>query len=218
MSLYQHLSLPLPSSPLTAPTPIFIYGGSGAVASTGLQLAKLSGCTVITTASPSNFDYLRSLGADQVLDYRSKTLAEDVLKANGGKKLLYAWDAQAVGFSAEICLSVLEESKEARFVTLGGPRPEALKGMNPQVQWSGTNAFTAYGEDFFLFGRHKAVPEDHEFAGKILEIGAQLLKEGRLRVMKVFVNRGGKGLEGMVEGLEEMGAGRVRGGKLVYTL
>lgn len=218
MSLYQKLGLPFPSQPLTNGTPVFIYGGSGAVAMIGLQLAKLSGCTVITTASPSNFELLQSLGADHVVDYRSENLIEDILSFTRGKLLNYAWDAQAVGSSAEVCLSILEDSASSRVASLGGPRPQALQDKNPKVRWFGTNAYTAYGEKFHLFGVHDVVPEDFEFAGRMIQIGQGLLAEGKLKPTRAFVDRGGKGLSGMLEGLEEMGAGRVRGGKLVYTL
>jgi NADPH:quinone reductase-like Zn-dependent oxidoreductase len=46
------------------------------VAGFGIQLAKHLGATVITTASASNHDYVRGLGADRVIDYN----AEDFTK------------------------------------------------------------------------------------------------------------------------------------------
>src|SRR5215468_11394530 len=48
---------------------ILIQGGAGGVAGFGIQLAKHLGSTVITTASASNHSYVRSLGADRVIDY-----------------------------------------------------------------------------------------------------------------------------------------------------
>jgi NADPH:quinone reductase-like Zn-dependent oxidoreductase len=55
---------------------ILIQGGAGGVAGFAIQLAKHIGATVITTASASNHDYVRKLGADRVIDYR----AEDFTK------------------------------------------------------------------------------------------------------------------------------------------
>src|SRR5262245_64327798 len=55
---------------------ILIQGGAGGVAGFGIQLAKHLGATVITTASARNHDYVRSLGADRVIDYN----AEDFTK------------------------------------------------------------------------------------------------------------------------------------------
>lgn len=42
---------------------------------------------IFTTASASHHDYLKSLGASDVFDYRSPTLAAEVIKAAGGKRI-----------------------------------------------------------------------------------------------------------------------------------
>jgi NADPH:quinone reductase-like Zn-dependent oxidoreductase len=54
---------------LKAGETILIQGGAGGVAGFAVQLAKHIGATVITTASASNHSYVRSLGADKVIDY-----------------------------------------------------------------------------------------------------------------------------------------------------
>ncbi len=51
---------------------ILIHGGAGGVAGFGVQLAKHLGATVIATASANNHPYVRSLGADQVIDYNTQ--------------------------------------------------------------------------------------------------------------------------------------------------
>jgi NADPH:quinone reductase-like Zn-dependent oxidoreductase len=48
---------------------ILIQGGAGGVAGFAVQLAKHIGAKVIATASANNLDYVRELGADQVIDY-----------------------------------------------------------------------------------------------------------------------------------------------------
>jgi NADPH:quinone reductase-like Zn-dependent oxidoreductase len=48
---------------------ILIHGGAGGVAGFAVQLAKHLGATVIATASAGNHPYVRSLGADQLIDY-----------------------------------------------------------------------------------------------------------------------------------------------------
>ena len=57
---------------LKAGQTILIQGGAGGVAGFAVQLAKHLGATVITTASAGNHAYLRSLGADQVIDYNTQ--------------------------------------------------------------------------------------------------------------------------------------------------
>ncbi|MGE5165501.1 MAG: NADP-dependent oxidoreductase [Sphingobacteriales bacterium] len=51
---------------------ILIQGGAGGVAGFAIQLAKHLGALVVTTASASNHSYVRSLGADQVIDYNTE--------------------------------------------------------------------------------------------------------------------------------------------------
>ena len=51
---------------------VLIHAGAGGVGSIAIQLAKHLGATVATTASASNADFVRELGADIVIDYRSQ--------------------------------------------------------------------------------------------------------------------------------------------------
>ncbi|MBC6611726.1 NADP-dependent oxidoreductase [Hymenobacter sp. BT507] len=57
---------------------VLIQGASGGVGSFAVQFAKAKGAYVIGAASASNLDYLRQLGADEVLDYRGQPLGESV--------------------------------------------------------------------------------------------------------------------------------------------
>jgi NADPH:quinone reductase-like Zn-dependent oxidoreductase len=56
---------------LKAGETILIQGGAGGVAGFAIQLAKHLGARVVTTASAGNHDYVRGLGADQVIDYNA---------------------------------------------------------------------------------------------------------------------------------------------------
>ena len=55
---------------------VLIQGASGGVGSFAVQFAKAKGAYVIGTASAGNLEYLRQLGADEVLDYRSQPVEE----------------------------------------------------------------------------------------------------------------------------------------------
>jgi hypothetical protein len=46
---------------------------------------QLSGLKVFTTASPKNFDYLKSIGADFVVDYKDPEAAKKIREASGDK-------------------------------------------------------------------------------------------------------------------------------------
>ncbi len=50
---------------------IFIQAGSGGVGTFAIQLAKHLGATVATTTSTANVEWVRNLGADVVIDYRT---------------------------------------------------------------------------------------------------------------------------------------------------
>ena len=55
---------------------ILIQGASGGVGGFAVQFAKAKGAYVIGTASAGNLDYVRQLGADEVLDYRNQRVEE----------------------------------------------------------------------------------------------------------------------------------------------
>jgi NADPH:quinone reductase-like Zn-dependent oxidoreductase len=57
---------------------ILVQGGAGGVGSFVVQMAHHAGAYVMATASTPNLDFLRELGADEVVDY-TKTNAEDVV-------------------------------------------------------------------------------------------------------------------------------------------
>jgi len=51
---------------------ILVQGGAGGVAGFAIGLARHLGARVITTASAKNHDYVKKLGADQVIDYHKQ--------------------------------------------------------------------------------------------------------------------------------------------------
>lgn len=57
---------------------ILIHGGSGGIGSIAIQLAKHLGAYVITTASPSGLELVKSLGVDEAIDYKSQDFEEIV--------------------------------------------------------------------------------------------------------------------------------------------
>lgn len=48
-----------------------------------VQLAALSGYKVVSTASPRNFDFVKSLGATEVFDYKDPRVVSKIKKATG---------------------------------------------------------------------------------------------------------------------------------------
>lgn len=72
---------------------VLIHAGSGGLGTIAIQLAKHLGATVATTTSTANVEWVRRLGADIVIDYRSndfETVLRDydvVIDTQGGETL-----------------------------------------------------------------------------------------------------------------------------------
>lgn len=76
---------------------LLIHGGAGAVGVMAIQLARRKGARVITTASSRHSAFLRQLGADEIIDYRSQRF-EDLVRdldvvfdGVGGDVLARSW-------------------------------------------------------------------------------------------------------------------------------
>ena len=88
----QAAALPIPSltawqaifdhANLQAGQKILIHGAAGGVGSFAVQFAKWKGAHVIGTASASNAGYVRSLGAEQVIDYKKVRFEDSVHKVD----------------------------------------------------------------------------------------------------------------------------------------
>lgn len=92
LTLFVELGLPYPTSyPPSVPpagkhTPIIVYGAGSTAGQYTIQLLHAAGYeNVVATASPQHHDFLKSLGAAEVFDYRSPSLAEDIIRAAEGK-------------------------------------------------------------------------------------------------------------------------------------
>lgn len=55
---------------------VLIHAGAGGVGSLAIQLAKWKGAHVITTTSSANTDFVKSLGADEVIDYTKHNFSD----------------------------------------------------------------------------------------------------------------------------------------------
>jgi NADPH:quinone reductase-like Zn-dependent oxidoreductase len=100
------LNLELPTEPARPfnGKSVIIWGGSTSVGCNAIQLAV----AVFSTASPKNHEYLKTLGASQVFDYRSPTVAEDMIHALKGKSIV---GALSIGNgAAEKCMQILDKS------------------------------------------------------------------------------------------------------------
>ncbi|KAK5446485.1 hypothetical protein LTS15_009824 [Exophiala xenobiotica] len=92
------------------PNPVLLlWGGSSSVGSSVIQLAVASGYDVVTTASPANYSYVKSLGAVLVLDYHNPDIVPilvSLLKGQG-RSVVGAYDAIGSVTTVGQCAAVL---------------------------------------------------------------------------------------------------------------
>ncbi|MEB2857251.1 zinc-dependent alcohol dehydrogenase family protein [Pseudomonas atacamensis] len=63
---------------------ILIHGGAGGVGHVAIQVAKAMGARVFTTVREANADFVRSLGADVVIDYTQEDYVEAIMRETAG--------------------------------------------------------------------------------------------------------------------------------------
>ena len=109
---------------------ILIQGGAGGVAGFAIQFAKYLGAHVITTTSAANVDYVRGLGADQVIDYN----AQDFTKVVKGCDAVFD---TVGGDVAQKSFAVLKPGGRAAFIASGAhaPKPDRsdVTALRPPV-------------------------------------------------------------------------------------
>ncbi|MFK0384212.1 NADP-dependent oxidoreductase [Agrobacterium sp. NPDC090273] len=96
---------------------VLIHAGSGGVGTIAIQLAKYFGATVATTASAANAEFLRKLGADVVIDYRTQDFSSLL---SGYDVVLNSLDAKTL----EKSLKVLRSG--GKLISISGPPDPAF--------------------------------------------------------------------------------------------
>jgi len=109
---------------------ILIQGGAGGVAGFAIGLAKHLGARVITTASAKNHDYVKKLGADQVIDYHTQDFGKIVSGADA------VFDTVG-GDVTERSFAVLRPGGRLASVAVGGNAPASpradVSSLRPKV-------------------------------------------------------------------------------------
>ena len=131
--LYQEgfLALPYPDAKGKADDldrTLLIWGGSSSVGSCAIQLAVASGATVITTASPDNFEYCKKLGASKCFDYHDDDVEDHIVDALKGVTGLGAFHAVGADGAVQTCGKILARTNgKAILVTVRGV-PDGIPG------------------------------------------------------------------------------------------
>jgi NADPH:quinone reductase-like Zn-dependent oxidoreductase len=107
---------------------VLVHAGGGGVGTIAIQLAKHLGAYVATTAGAAQTEFLKGLGADEVIDYRTQDFAEEL---SGYDLVLDSLGATSVARS----LTVLKPGGTVIGIS-GPPTPEFARaaGLNPIVR------------------------------------------------------------------------------------
>ncbi len=181
---------------------VLIHAGGGGVGHVAIQLAKLHGCRVLTTASRTeSMELCRQLGADVVINYREENFVERVKAETGGRGCPVVFDTVG-GETFDKSLDCL--AADGRIITcVGAPSdkiPQKLFRLNATLFFEFMGAPGVYG----------IRPESH---GEILRAAAALVDAGKLKphVSRVL------GFDEIAEGHRLIEAGHVTG-KLVVRV
>ncbi len=96
---------------------ILIQGGAGGVAGFAIQLAKHLGARVISTTSTANLGFVRDLGADEVIDYKTTDFTKVVKHCDA------VFDTVG-GDVATRSFAVLKPGGRAAFIASGAQAPK----------------------------------------------------------------------------------------------
>jgi NADPH:quinone reductase-like Zn-dependent oxidoreductase len=109
---------------------ILIQGGAGGVAGFAIQFAKHLGARVITTTSAANLDYVRGLGADEVINYDKQDFTKTIKGCDA------VFDTVG-GDVAQKSFAVLKPGGRAAFIASGAepPKPDRsdVTALRPPV-------------------------------------------------------------------------------------
>jgi len=115
---------------------VLILGGSGGNGICGIQIAKAAGATVYTTCSGKNVDFVKSLGADQVIDYTKDDWGA-VLK---GKNLDCVFDTVGQDGTLAKASEVLKDNGTIKAI-MGGSKEELPRGITFEFFLTNSNNF-----------------------------------------------------------------------------
>lgn len=170
-----------------------------------------AGYKVISTSSPRNFDLVKSYGAEKVFDYKDPECGKKI-NAYTKNKLRYAWNCIATPEAARICAEALTSEPGARYGDI-----TSQKSPRDDVKYTNTLGYTAVGEDFEKRGIQYRDNEKHgEFQLMWLQIVRTFLAAGRVKTHPVSLKP--NGLQGAIEGLDEMYNGNYSAQKFVYRV
>ncbi|WP_447952773.1 zinc-dependent alcohol dehydrogenase family protein [Sphingopyxis chilensis] len=107
---------------LTAQETVLIHGGAGGVGTVAIQFARAMGARVITTARPGNHEFVRSLGADEVIDHTSDDYVSAVADLTHGKGVDVIFDTIGGDTLTRSALALADAGRLVSIVDIAQPQ------------------------------------------------------------------------------------------------
>ncbi|NOU98782.1 NADP-dependent oxidoreductase [Paenibacillus planticolens] len=150
---------------------ILIHAGSGGVGTFAIQLAKLMGAFVATTASDKGYELVKTLGADLIINYRKENFEE----------LLTGYDAVFDTLGGDILEKSFQILKlNGQIVSISGV-PNAAFGKDEQLGWMKTAVLSIVSRKITALEKKSRTRYRYLF---MKPSGAQL------KVLKEYIERG----------------------------
>jgi NADPH:quinone reductase-like Zn-dependent oxidoreductase len=129
---------------------VLVHGGAGAVGLYAVQLAHIRGARVITTVSTQDVDFVKRLGADEVIDYKDSRFEKElrdmdvVFDTVGGDTLERSWQVlkpagRMITIAADSEGTADQRVKDAFFIV--EPNQEQLVEIAKQLDAGDLRAF-----------------------------------------------------------------------------
>ena len=133
---------------------MLVWSGASSIGTLAVQLGKALGFTVFATASPANHDYIKSLGATEVFDYKDSEVVSKLVNAAQSKdmKITYGFDTIAEGNTTDQTAAVLAASAEGQEAKLARVLPPTSNKKIENVVVSSMVAFSL-GTQFAELGQ-----------------------------------------------------------------
>jgi NADPH:quinone reductase-like Zn-dependent oxidoreductase len=175
---------------------VLVNGAAGGVGTFTVQIAKALGAEVTAVCSTRNVEMVRRLGADTVIDYTTDDFVA------GGERFEVMVDNVGNRPAAE-CKRVLHPA--GRYVAISGPKTNRLLGPVPHIVRAAL-FFRRASQSFHQFTA-QANRDDLSYLGELLASG-RVVPEIQRTI----------GLDGVAEGLAEIGTGHTRAKIVVHEL
>lgn len=225
IGLYQRLGLPEPWRPATEPTPLIVYGASGAVGAFAIKLAQASNIHPIIAVAGKGEQFVEGLisrdRGDTIVDYRKGDEAvvsgiQEALKKASVKEVKYAFDGVSEKGSYQNISKVLAPSGSKLTLVLPG---KDFSDIPSHIEWSVTMVGAVHGTLYIGQDKKPSAQEIQaakDFGFIFFRWFAQRLREGTFTGHPYEVIPGG--LNGVERGLLNLKEGKASAVKYIYKI